>query len=166
MLDSYPLGELLMGIAQISIAFVGFSAIIEVFRDRSRSERSQFENMLARTMIEFGFSALFLALAPLIVFRYVSTQSTGTWQAMTAVATMVLAAHFWIYLSRRSKLTNQAFLMPRVYRVWVITTWGVILGSVVAVLGLLPPDAAFVGILIWLLASGSISFVVIVSALD
>lgn len=165
-MSGYPLSELLMGIAQIAIAFVGFSAIIEVFRGRSQSERSQFENLLARTMIEFGFSALFLALMPLIVFRYAPMQSTGLWRALAAIATTVLAAHFWIYWQRRSKVANQAFLMPRVYRAWAITTWAVIFGSIAGLLGFLPPDAAFVAILVWLLASGSISFVVIVSAIN
>ena len=154
-----------MGIAQIAIAFVGFSAIVEVFRGRSLSERSQFENMLARTMIEFGFSALFLALAPLIVFRYAPMQSTGLWRAMAAIASTVLAAHYWVYWRRRSKVTNEAFLMPRVYSAWAFTTWIVIFGSIAGALGLVPPDAAFVATLVWLLASGSISFVVIVSAL-
>lgn len=165
-MSGYPLSELLMGIAQIAIAFVGFSAIVEVVRNRSHHERSQFENMLARTMIEFGFSALFLALVPLIAFRYAPLESNSLWRGMVTFATVALIAHFWTYWRRRSKMTNQAFLMPRVFRAWVITTWVVILGSVAAVFGLLPPDAAFVAILVWLLASGSISFVVIVSALE
>lgn len=86
----YPLGELLMGIAQIAIAFVGFAAIVEVVRERTHHERSQFENLLARTMIEFGFSALFLALLPLVALRFFPAVFRA-WMTLTLIVVAGLA---------------------------------------------------------------------------
>jgi len=165
-MSDYPLSELLMGIAQISIAFVGFSAIVEVVRDRTQHERSQFENMLARTMIEFGFQALFLALLPLIVFRYVPDHSNSIWHALLALAVIVLVGEFVVYRRRRGRIAKSTFLMPRVFLGWASANALVALGAMASLAGLFPIDAAYVATLVWLLISGSISFVVIVSVLE
>jgi len=165
-MNNYPLSELLMGIAQISIAFVGFSAIVEVVRDRTQHERSQFENMLARTMIEFGFQALFLALLPLIVFRYVPDQSPVVWRGLLALAVAALGGQFLIYMRRRTRVEQPTFLMPRVFVGWAGASALIVLSAFAGLAGLIPVDAAYVAILVWLLISGSISFIVIVSVLD
>ena len=155
-----------MGKAQISIAFAGFSAIVEVVRDRTRHERSQFENMLARTMIEFGFLALFLALLPLIVFRFVPDQTHSLWCALLTLAVVVLLGEYLIYKRRRGRIAQSMFLMPRVFFGWTLANAVVTLGALAGLAGQFPVDATYVAILIWLLMSGSISFVVIVSVLD
>jgi hypothetical protein len=98
-----------MGIAQISIAFVGFAAIVEVVRDRTQTERSQFENMLARTMIEFGFSALLLALLPLLVSRFSEALFARVWGVLAGVGSVALIAHIAAYTSVDAVSANQTF---------------------------------------------------------
>jgi hypothetical protein len=151
----FPLGELLMGIAQIAIAFVGFAAIVEVVRERTQQERSQFEHFLARTMIEFGFSALFLALLPLLIIRFYSDESPSLWQALAGLITIVMATHVLVYSRRRQRDRNKIFLMPIVYRAWMLASVAVVAALIAGILGVLPPEAAYVLAPTWFLVSGS-----------
>lgn len=166
MLSNYPMSELLMGVAQISIAFVGFSAIVEVVRERAERERSQFENLLARTMIEFGFSALLLALLPLLISRFMGPFSDSAWRSLAGVLAIVLAVHLWVYARRRRRVNQASFLMPAVYRAWLAGSAIVILALGGGAMRILPPGGVYVVGLAWLLISGSISFIVIVSVLE
>jgi len=165
MLSSYPASELLMGIAQISIAFVGFAAIVEVVRERER-DRSQFENLLARTMIEFGFSALFLALLPLLISRFLEPFPNAAWQSLSGVLAAVLTLHLAVYSRRRRRVDQAAFLMPGVYRAWKYGSGAVVLALGGGAANLLLPSGVYLAGLAWLLISGSISFIVIVSVLE
>ena len=59
--------DFLLTIAEISLALVGFSAVIVAFRQAGGRTWSQFERLLIRGMIELGFAALFFALVPHIL---------------------------------------------------------------------------------------------------
>lgn len=166
MLSNYPMSELLMGIAQIAIAFVGFAAIVEVVRERAQRERSQFENLLARTMIEFGFSALFLALLPLLISRFSATFPDIAWRSLTGILAVVLTTHLLVYSRRRRRVNRVSFLMPQVYRAWTLGSGAMVLVLGTGAIPILPPSGIYVVGLAWLLISGSISFIVIVSVLE
>ncbi len=59
--------EYLYTIAEVSIAIVGFSAVVVVFRNRGEQALSRLELRLISFMIERGFAALFLSLLPVLL---------------------------------------------------------------------------------------------------
>ena len=154
----------LLVLAQISMAFVGFAAIVVVFRERGGEEWSGFQIALISTMIEFGFAALFFSLLPVVLSRLGITGDLA-WRGCSVLIGLFLLVYLSRYGRRRQSAaqTESHNLRPGVFRFWLGSTFGVgvaQLGSSVGVLGL-PVDGVYLAGVVWMLASGAIAFMVI-----
>ena len=94
--------EYLYTIAEVSIAVVGFSAVVVVFRRRSGDALSQVELKLISFMIERGFAALFLSLLP-VLLSYLGLSAAGVW----GLSSGVLATYLVIALIRTASFRRK-----------------------------------------------------------
>jgi hypothetical protein len=58
-------GEVLLTLAEIAVAFAGFSSIVAIFQQSSDPERGSFDLFRFWVMLEFSLAALFFSLLPL-----------------------------------------------------------------------------------------------------
>ena len=82
--------EYLYTIAEVSIAIVGFSAVVVVFRKRSGEALSHIELNLIAFMIERGFAAVFLSLLP-VLLSHLGLSAAGVWALSSGVLALYLA---------------------------------------------------------------------------
>lgn len=90
-------------IAEVSLGFVGFSAVVVALRQVRGVERSKLQHFAARALIELGFACLFLALLPLILELF-SVSSARLWQLCCASLGVFLIVYSTTYVFRRRPL--------------------------------------------------------------
>lgn len=87
--------DTLTALAEVSVAFAGFSGIVTAFRRRSPGEWSDLDRFRFRFMVEFSLATLLLSLLPLILAE-MGLAEARAW----SVASLVLGAGALAYLTR------------------------------------------------------------------
>lgn len=87
--------ETLTALAEVSVAFAGFSGIVTAFRRRSPGEWSDLDRFRFRFMVEFSLATLLLSLLPLILAE-MGLAEPRAW----SVASFLLGAGALAYLTR------------------------------------------------------------------
>lgn len=99
--------EYLYTIAEVSIAVVGFSAVVVVFRRRGGEALSQAELELISFMIERGFAALFLSLLPMLL-SHIGVPTAGVWTVSSGALALYLVIALIRTAAFRWRLPSQA----------------------------------------------------------
>ena len=84
--------NVLIVIAEVSVAFAGFAGIVSVFRQRELAAWAPVDANRFRFMVECSLTTTVFALLP-FVFHYLGAPATATWSAcsgLMAVATAVI----------------------------------------------------------------------------
>jgi hypothetical protein len=87
--------EALAALAQVSVAFAGFSGIVTAFRRRSPGEWSRVDRFRFRFMVEFSLATLALSLIPFFLTE-LGCGEARVWSA----SSLVLGAGALLYLTR------------------------------------------------------------------
>jgi len=143
-------------LAEVTIGFVAFSAIVATLRYSLGKKLNPFQNLLAHYFIETGMMGVSVALMPLILW--------GFWQDEGLVATysllynfIAVAVYLLVYLNQRRKINA-----PNTWAsLFVRAGWVVWLVVVVITLSpfLWPPSFAIIAAgVLWNLASSAIIF--------
>jgi hypothetical protein len=104
-------------LATLAMTFVGFCAIVLIFRQSMGAESSKFHRYASHVYIELGFiSAAFAMLGPLLAAC--DLPAAVVWRVTSAIIAVVLVAHTWSILKRFKANRPGPFPM----RVWVNTT--------------------------------------------
>jgi len=104
-------------LATLAMTFVGFCAIVLVFRQSMGHQSSKFHRYASHIYIELGFSSAAIAmLAPLLAAC--DLPRAVVWRTSSALIVIALVAHTWSIL-KRFKATRPG---PFPTRVWVNTT--------------------------------------------
>lgn len=114
--------DVLLGIAQVGAAFVGFSSIVAVF-DRPAGAWGPADTIRFRNLVELALAVAVLGFFPLAMFTlYDST--ADTWALSSAVLGLTLAVDlvFWI---RRARILRKIGSL----RHWMAALGVVLLGS-------------------------------------
>jgi len=94
--------ELLIGLAQIAIALIGFSGLVFVFR--RRGDDAQRPGNRFWTLITTGSGCLVFSLLPL-AFLHGGMSSFVTWSACSGVFAVFLAVSWaWLYIELRRRI--------------------------------------------------------------
>ena len=110
-------------LATLAMTFVGFCAIVLVFRQSMGAQSSAFHRYASHIYIELGFmSAAFAMLAPLMATGGLAHDQV--WRASSALIVVALALHTFSIL-KRFKATRPG---PYPARVWVNTTLTLLIG--------------------------------------
>ncbi len=94
--------DLLLTLAEISIAFVGFSAVIVIFRQFAGGEFSEFEHLQVAVMIQGGLLSLFFSIVPPL-FELLPIPPVHAWRFASAVQALVSAAWLISFLRKRRR---------------------------------------------------------------
>jgi hypothetical protein len=97
--------DFFLTIAEISLAFVGFSAVVVALRQSGAAQWSSFQRFSARILIELGFACLFLALLPLLL-QLLGVGEPTVWQLSCASLGLFLLAYFTAYPFRRRPIAT------------------------------------------------------------
>lgn len=82
-------------LAEVSVAFAGFSGIVSVFRHRRPDQWSDLDRFRFRFMVEFSLATLVLALLPFFLAE-LGLSERGVW----SVSSVVLCGGALFYLAR------------------------------------------------------------------
>jgi hypothetical protein len=155
--------EFLLTIAEISLAFVGFSAVIVAFRQAGGRTWSQFERLLIRGMIELGFAALFFALVPHILV-YLHFPDPWVWGLSSTSFGLFMAGYNVNYLIRRRRVGGAAEspVRPVVLYTRMSISFLIAAALILSAFDVLVPRGvgAYALGVTWLLALGAIFFLV------
>lgn len=88
-------GDALSVLAEVSVAFAGFSGIVTVFRRRNPGDWSRLDRFRFRFMVEFSLATLTLSLVPFFAFE-LGLEGRALWRTCS----VVLAVGGAIYLVR------------------------------------------------------------------
>lgn len=161
--------DFLLTIAEISLAFVGFSAIIAVFRQAGGRTWSEFERLLIRAMIELGFAALFFALVPQIL-AYLGFPDPWVWGLSSASLGFFMLGYHANYLIRRHRVGGAAASPVRPTVLFTRITIGLLIGAVLLLSAfdiLVPRGVGVYAVgVTWLLALGAIFFLVTLATVE
>ncbi len=120
-------------LATLAMTFVGFCAIVLIFRQSMGAESSKFHRYASHVYIELGFaSAAFAMLPPLLAAC--DLPAATVWRVASALIAIALVAHTWSILKRFK--ANRPGPFPA--RVWTNST---VTGLII--LALLANAAAF-----------------------
>jgi hypothetical protein len=76
--------DVLIVIAEVSVAFAGFAGIVAVFRQRALEEWAPVDAARFRFMVECSLTTILFALLP-FVFHHLGASPTATWSACSAL---------------------------------------------------------------------------------
>jgi len=79
-------------IAQIAVAFAGFTGLVGAFRSRGQEARSQL--LAGRLLIEYSITILAIALLPVILWHLTSNEN-ASWRVASALAATQSAFYYW-----------------------------------------------------------------------
>jgi hypothetical protein len=94
--------DYLYTVAEVSVAFIGFAAIVLAIRERTRGERSEFIRAANRLLVERGLAALFFSLAPMLLEHLGIVGSTAWRLCSSALAVFFV---YTLVVSLRLHLT-------------------------------------------------------------
>jgi len=99
--------DVLIVIAEVSVAFAGFAGIVAVFRQRDLVEWPPLDAARFRFMVECSLTTILFALLP-FVFRHLGASPTATWSACSGLMAATVAGIFVIASLRMRRLRSQA----------------------------------------------------------
>ncbi len=118
-----PASGFLDTLATLAMTFVGFCAIVLVFRQSMGSQASPFHRYASHVYIELGLtSTAFAMLAPLLAAC--GMQTDLVWRVSSAIIVIALAVHTWTILKQFKAAKPGPF--PR--RVWVNSSVTLLIG--------------------------------------
>ena len=157
-----PASDVLIVIAEISVALVGFSGIIAVFRQRGISSWPPHIAYRFLFMCQNAFAAMAFALLPFLLY-YTSRLSEATWELSSALFAVSLVFLIWQTYSRAKDLpvASRAQLSSG----WMLTYQSgsflialILVANALSLLGAAGP-AAYLAALGWLLFLAASLFV-------
>jgi hypothetical protein len=96
----------LLTIAELSLAVVGFSAIVTALDRAGNANKSPYQLLLVRAMVEFGFAALLFALLPFVV-GFFGIGDTWTLRLSNTSLSIFFFVYFPFYQRRRSAAAGE-----------------------------------------------------------
>ncbi len=118
----------LLSIAEVSIGLIAFTTIVVALRQVVGGRISQFQVLVVKLFTVCGFSALFLALLPLLLHEF-GTSDLWTWRiANPAMIGAAVAIHAWYFRQRRRIAPERPINATNVINVVTLLT-GVVLLS-------------------------------------
>ena len=161
--------DFLLTVAEISIAFDGFSAVVAVFRQGRGELLSPLQQLLLRVMIELGFAALFFSLAP-FVLSYLDVAQGWLWPLcdVSLGAFMIIYFTHYGFRRRRYGALNESPVSARsIYsRIAVNHALGIIALLAGFDLILEPSLGIYALGITWLLALGALTFIIAVGVME
>lgn len=149
--------DTLATLAEVTIAFVAFAAIVATLRRTFGAQLSPFQQLLIRWFIETGMLAVSIQLLPLVLAGFWQNESTIA--RYSIIYSLVVSFAYLIYYIRRRIMikapTPLASLLVMIgTAIWLL----VLLSAGVGIF--LPPSLAIVmAYSFWVLLSGAIVFV-------
>jgi uncharacterized iron-regulated membrane protein len=112
-MDSHS-SDFFYALATLSMAFVGFSAIVAVLHQSTGKPLSSFHILLTRVFVELGLMATgFAMLAPLLTIC--GLRADLVWRAASATMLVILVPWLLMYPKRRKVATRKRRFPSRVY---------------------------------------------------
>jgi hypothetical protein len=99
--------DVLIVIAEVSVAFAGFAGIVAVFRQRGLEEWAPVDAVRFRFMVECSLTTILFALLP-FVFHHLGASPTATWSACSALMAAAIGGLLVIASLRVRRLRSQA----------------------------------------------------------
>jgi hypothetical protein len=152
--------DVLIVIAEVSVAFAGFAGIVAVFRQRDLEEWALLDAARFRFMVEFSLTTILFALLP-FVLHHLGASPTVTWSACSALMAATVAGLFVIAAFRLRRVRSQGSgFSPALTR---IVQTGTLLTVVLLVLnalsiGFTAEFGPYLAALAWLLALSGLNF--------
>ena len=147
-----PSADFLLTLAEISIAFVGFSAIVFVFLRFGSGGESRFRNLQVSIIIQIGLLALFLSLLPLLLGLF-PLDEVRVWRSSSLLFALAGVLQMVSYTRRRAGLHVPPEVTQRNYLVRIAASALVIVSQLLNAF-LLPPSwvaAVYCAGVTWLL---------------
>ena len=144
-------------LAEVTIAFVAFAAIVATLRRTFGEQLSPFQRLLTRWFIETGMLAVSIQLLPLVL--------AGFWQNEVTVArysifyTLIVSLAYLIYYIRRRIIINAPTPLASLLVMIGSAIWLLVLAMAGAGIVIQPSLAIVVAYSFWLLLSAAIIFV-------
>lgn len=153
--------DTLIILAEVTIAFVAFSAIIASIRLTFGEQLSQFQALLVQFFTEAGMLAVTICLIPMILWEF---REDAAWvAAVTTWWTLIaLTAYLILYLGRRMRIVAYTPLTS-VFVMIGYAIWTAVLILTLLEIFWLPSLAIITAFLYWALCSNAIIFVYFLS---
>ena len=98
--------DVLIVIAEVSVAFAGFAGIVAVFRQRDLAEWAAVDATRFRFMVECSLMTILFALLP-FVFRHLGASPAATWSACSGLMGAAVACLLVIASLRMRRVRSQ-----------------------------------------------------------
>ena len=98
--------DVLIVIAEVSVAFAGFAGIVAVFRQRDLEEWAPVDAARFRFMVECSLATILFALLP-FVFHHLGASPTATWSACSALMAAAVVCLLVIASLRMRRVRSQ-----------------------------------------------------------
>jgi hypothetical protein len=150
--------EFFYALATLSMAFVGFSAIVAVLHQSTGKPLSSFQILITSVFVELGLMATgFAMLAPILAVCGV--REDLVWRASSAIMVAVLAPWLVMYPKRRMAAAPEQRFPPRVYIMLILGTASVAVLCLNLVGPLIDPGPAPLAIAtVYVLSFASVAF--------
>ena len=152
--------DVLIVIAEVSVAFAGFAGIVAVFRQRDLEEWAPVDAVRFRFMVECSLMTILFALLP-FVFHHLGASPTATWSACSglmaaAVTALLVIASFRIgYL--RSEASGFSPALLRFVQAGTLLTLALLVLNALRI-GFTAEFGPYLAALAWLLVASGINF--------
>lgn len=155
--------NVLIILAEVSIGFAGFSAVVgALFHRRRPGDAMPFDEVRFLVMLEFSLSVLVFSLFPLALHELGIAEGL-IWRIVSTVLGVFLVFHVlgeYFLTFRRHRVSLQSLVWP----IYLITTignsvWVLILLVSVAGFAAAPPGGIYITCLLWLIVLSAYHFV-------
>jgi hypothetical protein len=152
--------DVLIVIAEVSVAFAGFAGIVAVFRQRDLVEWPPLDATRFRFMVECSLTTILFALLP-FVFHHLGASPTATWSACSGLMAATFAGVFVIASFRMRRLRSQGSgpspaLLRFVQAVTLLTLALLVLNALS--IGFTAEFGPYLAALAWVLAVSGLNF--------
>jgi hypothetical protein len=152
--------DVLIVIAEVSVAFAGFAGIVAVFRQRDLADWAPVDANRFRFMVECSLTTILFALLP-FVFHYLGASATATWSACSALLAAVFAGLFVIAVLRVRRVDLQApgfsLAVTRFLQAGTILTFILLVLNALRI-GFTAEFGPYLAALAWTLAASGVNF--------
>jgi hypothetical protein len=157
-MDPQP-SEFFYALATLSMAFVGFSAIVAVLHQGTGKPLSSFHVLITSVFVELGLMATgFAMLAPLLAIC--GLRGDQVWRASSAIMLAILVPWLLMYPKRRKAATRKRKFPPRVYIMLILGTVASVALCLNLVGSLIDPGPAPLAIAtVYVLSFASVAFI-------
>jgi hypothetical protein len=152
--------DVLIVIAEVSVAFAGFAGIVAVFRQRDLEEWALLDAARFRFMVEFSLTTILFALLP-FVFHYLGASPTATWSACSAlmaatIGGLLVIASFRVHFLRSQASGFSPALLHFMQAVTLLTIALLVLNALR--IGFTAEFGPYLAALAWFLVGSGINF--------